>query len=78
MEFFRRCWSVVVPLFITIILSAYLQLSGYDKAAIMVSVGGTALSLYCGFAYVVFIDSKKRWPGLTWIQRLTKVVFFER
>lgn len=29
-------------------------------------------------AYVVFVDSRKRWPGIPWHKRFTRVVTFYR
>lgn len=78
MRFRKMFWSLWVPLFIVIIVTAVLQLNGHPKAAFMVSTGGTVLALFGCIAYITFFDSKKRWPDLHWLDRLGRAMTFGR
>ena len=68
----------VLPLIAIIIATMVLHLMGKQGAAWAVSTFGTMFVIIGVLFYVVFWDSKKRWPGLTPFQRWTKMVNFQR
>ncbi|HTE57860.1 MAG TPA: hypothetical protein VK694_03865 [Verrucomicrobiae bacterium] len=74
----RKFWAVfVIPMIgvIGAILWSYI-IWGLE-AAQWVSLLGTPLVLAFAFSYIVFRDSKQRWPGLSARQRAKKVLMFE-
>lgn len=69
---------VVIPIVSVMSLGITLVLCGYDRAGTVVSNGGTALWLLGVFWWIVLVDSRKRWPGVSWQQRATRVMTFHR
>lgn len=59
-------------------LTAIVWLVAGADAARVVSNGGTAAVILGSLVWIVAIDSKKRWPGKSWLVRLGNVMFFER
>ena len=59
-------------------VAAVMTYLGHGDVAVFVSIEGTAVLMLLLMVYAVFFDSKKRWPGLNWQQRLTKIVWLER
>lgn len=57
-----------------LVLGVVLVLAGvpYPGAAI------TAVIVLVAVAYVVFVDSRGRWPGVPWYARLGRVLTFHR
>lgn len=47
-------------------------------AAMLWSTGGTALVVFGTLAYIVLIDSRKRWPTASVAERLIKVLTYSR
>jgi uncharacterized membrane protein len=78
MHFAKACRSVVVPLVAVCFVALLLFALGYKNAAWAVSFVGTVMVMFLIILYVVLLDSRTRWPGLNWRQRLTKFVWFER
>lgn len=62
------------------VLAATLVLwfGGARDAAWWMSMLGTFAVLNLVMAYVVFFDSRKRWPTLSWRQRCVRVLTFGR
>ena len=69
---------LVIPLLTVIVPTVALFLLGDKNAAWFDSFGGTILVFFFATVYIVFFDSKSRWPGLTAGERLTKVFTFQR
>jgi len=78
MHFVKAYWTVVVPLLLIIVVAIVLLAMGDKNASWMVSNLGTAVVMLLNILYIAFWHSRSRWPGLSWSQRLTKVVWFER
>ena len=79
MLFLKRCWGFVVPLLVLICAVPVLYACKVSSDTIFViSQGGTALIVVGTLLYIVFIDSKKRWPGVNAFQRYARVVTFYR
>jgi uncharacterized protein (DUF983 family) len=69
---------LVISLLGVILVALGLWIRGATDLAYWVGQLGTLGVLALVLAYVVGIDSRRRWPGTTWIARLGKVFFFER
>lgn len=65
------------PYVVIIIAAATVDLTGYPNAAWFVGMLGTVVILL-GLAIYAGIDSKQRWPGLTFSQRLGRIFTFQR
>jgi len=57
----------IVVLFVA---SSVLFFTGHKDVAFIVSLFGMPLSFFSILAYVILIDSRKRWPDAGWIVRL--------
>jgi hypothetical protein len=55
-----------------------LSIAGFDRAALALSYPGTLMFLLGILAWIVVGDSRKRWPGSTWHERLLRVLTFTR
>jgi Na+/alanine symporter len=77
-RFVYNCRTVVVPLLVIIVVAVVLFVIGQRDIAWAVSCLGTCLVLLGNLLYIAIWDSRSRWPGTTWTQRLTKVMWHER
>ena len=68
----------VGALVVILVAAPALQLAGYNDASWAVAWLGTPLVMLAILGWVVAVDSRKRWPGKSWLVRLGKVMFFER
>ena len=66
-----------MPYVVVIIAAATVDLAGYPNAAWIVSVLGTVCVLL-GLTVYAGLDSRQRWPGLTFSQRLGRIFTFQR
>lgn len=66
-----------VPYVLVIIAAATVDLAGYPDAAWAASALGT-IAVLLGHTIYAGIDSKQRWPGLTFGQRLSRIFTFQR
>lgn len=75
----EKQFIVLVVGFLVIILAALATwaLSNSGIAAV-VADSGTLMWITIQMIYVVFFDSRSRWPGLTSWQRFTNVITFRR
>ena len=78
MSSYGKFLVLISGLFAIIIVSAVLIILGHTTAAFAVSQFGTVVWMFSVLAYVVLLDSKKRWPDATFSQRLTAVVTFKK
>jgi heme O synthase-like polyprenyltransferase len=46
--------------------------------AALVGVMGTFFVMMGWLFYAAIVDSRKRWPGTTWVDRLSRIVTFQR
>lgn len=81
----KRILGYPVPFFIMmsllvldIFMVFVLFLTGYKGLAEIISFVGTPLIMFGTLAYVVFIDSRTRWPKLNAYQRFLNVITFTR
>ena len=65
---------LVFPLTALIVIVTLLHFNGYSEVASAVSFLGTPLVVFVALAYVVFFDSKNRWPGLSWQERMSRMI----
>jgi hypothetical protein len=68
--------TLVLGLSSVLAIAAGLFIVGERSLAWVVSYGGTSLVLLILIAWVVAVDSKKRWPGAGWIVRLGRLLTF--
>lgn len=59
-------------------LSLVLALTGQPALAFFVSNAGTVLILLGMIAWIVLIDSRKRWPRTSAWERLARLLTFQR
>jgi len=79
MEFLRRCWGFAIPLALLILAGPVLLLTGVNPSLIVLIVdGGTVVVIVGALLYVVFYDSRRRWPRLSVRDRLTKIITLQR
>lgn len=77
-NFATAFWTLVVPLVAIIIAAIILNAIGSNNTAWFVSYIGTVMVMLGNLLYIAIWHSRTRWPGTTWRQRLTKVVWYER
>lgn len=71
-------YLVVLPIFGVIILATVLFFLGYEREASLTSTFGTSLVLFVTVIFIVFFDSRKKWPGQSAKQRFVKLITFDR
>jgi hypothetical protein len=69
---------VIIPLLLVFAASIVLLLLGKSDAAFDVSWYGTIAVFTVCICFIVFFDSKKRWPGATTWERWTNLITFRR
>ena len=69
---------LVWPLLAIIVVTVVLVLAGQGDLASVVARAGTALVLLWNVIFIVFIDSRKRWPGVPWLNRLANFFTFTK
>lgn len=69
---------LVLPLLLVIAAAIVLIVFGYPNIASVVGYGGTVVVLLLVMLYVVFVDSKRRWPEASTWQRYANVITFKR
>lgn len=69
---------LILPLFWVMILALVLEICSYQDIAMLVSLFGTAGVLAICLAYIVFFDSRRRWPDCSTFERFARVVTFYR
>lgn len=74
-QFVDRCWTLVLPLLVILATAPLLYLLGYPDTAWVVSVPGTLITYLVVLVYIMFFDSRQRWPGLTFLQRAARLFF---
>jgi len=67
-----------IPGLVVILASFALVLTGNKIVAEILCYLVWPLWMLLVMAYITFVDSKKRWPNLSWQVRLAKVMTFER
>ncbi len=55
-----------------------LFLAGLPTAAFLVGVPGTGLLMLGFLLYIAIWDSRSRWPGVSFPERLSRIMFFRR
>lgn len=70
--------ALVTGLVLIIVFTVVLVFTGHPDAAWVLGNVGTLAWMMLVLAYITFIDSKKRWPGESWVQRLGSVMSFRR
>ncbi len=76
----KKQFLVLVVLLIMVMIAATVvfALTGNSELTQAVSMSGTALVLMGCMVYVVFFDSKRRWPDANARERFAKVMTFQR
>lgn len=69
---------IILPIPLLAVIATVLSLKGMKDEADWVSYGGTFIVIMGTLLYIVFRDSKKRWPHLTLFQRWTKIITLQR
>jgi len=69
---------LVIPLAMIILVAPVVFLLGYQGAAQLISYGGTSLVITVAVCYVVFFESKKRWPNDKAFDRFAKLITFAK
>ena len=77
-QFAKRMWGFIVAIVAVTQITLVLHYVEYPFAAQLVSTFGVAVVMLCTVAYVVFYDSKRRWPGLSTFKPWTRLVTFQR
>jgi hypothetical protein len=67
------CAGLVVLILASVPLALF-----FGHAAPSIAQGLTALWVFGFIGYVVVVDSRKRWPGVPWWARLSRVLTFYR
>lgn len=70
--------TLVQSLVAVIVVTTVLFFAGYRHEAHFIGAVAPLLVLFSGLIYVVFVHSRKRWPGLRWWQRAVRVLTFQR
>jgi hypothetical protein len=68
--------ALVIPGLVVILASFPLVLSGHGHVAEILCYLAWPLWMASVMAYIAFIDSRKRWPNLSWQERFAKVMTF--
>ena len=77
LRFFRRCWGFAVPLLMLPPAGIIAMWCGANpaKVAILIQFSTFAIMMLT-LAYIVFLDSRKRWPGVGAFERFSRIVTF--
>lgn len=75
---FIKMITVVVLLTVVAFIAMFVGIAGNDHAARLILVFGQMMVLGGALAYIIFIDSKKRWPGVPIFARIGRVMSFHR
>ncbi len=63
----------VIPVLIVMLAALCFWVAGYNDTAKSVSQFGTYAVIVFALGYVILVDSKKRWPGVAWPERMYRV-----
>ena len=75
----RMVLIVVVPQVLVIIAAVVVVATGHpDGAQIVGMMGSMGAMLLLSVPWVVFVDSRNRWPGLRARDRYVKIMTFQR
>jgi len=77
-RFVRDCWTVVIPLLLVMVASLVLFGRGQGDTAGIVANLGTFLVMLGNVVYVVFVHSRRRWPGANWRERFVRLFTFQK
>lgn len=69
---------VIIPLFVVMGITPVIFMTAGPDAARLFANLSTLLVMLVAFAYIVFFDSRLRWPGDDWRTRAAKVLTFSR
>ena len=69
---------VIIPLLLVLVATIVLLVLGKFDAAQTIGWLGTIVVLAVALCFVVFFDSKKRWPGASLMERWTNISTFRR
>jgi hypothetical protein len=61
-----------------IVTNIVLVLTGHAALAVTIGTGGTGVFMLTVLLWIAGWDSRGRWPGLSFTQRLAKIMWFER
>lgn len=74
----RPLFYYLLTILMIIPISVTLLLFGYQSVASLVSLGGTSAIMTIMLVYVVVVDSRKRWPNISVVERFVRVITFQR
>jgi len=70
---------MIFPLLMVVAIAVFMYFAGYGAtAATLFSNLATVLVIAIAMTYIVFIDSKHRWPGVPLGERFHRVMTFYR
>ena len=78
MLFIKRMWGLILPILIVAMSPPLFHATGYQHYARIGPLMGFLLVFVGAIIYVIFVDSKKRWPGVGWFQRWTRFITLQR
>ena len=73
-QFYLCCLSQLL----VIVIAFSLFVAGFPNAAAEAGGFGALFVLFGWLLYVVFVDSKERWPGVSAFKRYSNVITFKR
>lgn len=73
-EFYRRTWTLSVPLTLFIVACPFLP----KEYVMFLSNFGTPAIVLLNIVYIVTWQAPKHWPGVSWPQRLVRLLTFHR
>lgn len=69
---------VIIPLVVLMGGEVFLFLSPYAHLAPIIGTFGTAAVIAVVITYIVAFDSRARWPGVKWQERLLRIFSFQK
>lgn len=80
--FWTQCvnknWVIVLPMLLILVLCLPVYLVFGEDVAWILGNMGTGVVYFGVMIYIIFFDSKKRWPTLTCFERMGRLLRFER
>ncbi len=74
----RFIYQIVLPLCTLIFVCLIIGLKGHLLLAQLLSWGGTMVILSYNVCWIVFADSKRRWPNRSAFERFARLMTFYR
>jgi hypothetical protein len=79
MRFIQKCWGFALPLMAMIVGAPIAYCLGVSPAIIqLLTTLGTLLVMSATVLWIVFVDSRRRWPEASAFDRFTRFITFYR